>query len=88
MEKENGFINAPNHVISSVNRIKKIHLLIDYQSTLLKIIIFLNEISVRNKVNLITQLIFDSNFSISAITDNCLTIDDSALASQQTPICF
>ena len=44
----------------------------------------LNARSVRNKVNLITQLINDSIFSISAITDTWLTIDDSALASQLT----
>ena len=48
----------------------------------------LNDRSVRNKVDFITQLIIHSNFSISAITETYLTIDDSALASQQTPICF
>ena len=41
--------------------------------------------SVQNKVDLITQLIIDSNYSISGITDTWLTIDDSALASQLTP---
>ena len=48
----------------------------------------LNARSVRNKVNLITQLIIDSNFSISAITETLLTIDDSALASQLIPDYF
>ena len=42
----------------------------------------LNARSVRNKVDLITQLIIDSNCSISAITETWLTIDDSSLASQ------
>ena len=45
----------------------------------------LNTRSVRNKVNLITQLIIESNCSISAITEIWLTIYDSALASQLTP---
>ena len=45
----------------------------------------LNARSVRNKVDLITQLSIDSNCSISAITETWLTIDDSALASQLTP---
>ena len=45
----------------------------------------LNARSVRNKVDLITQLIIDSNCSISAITETWLTNDDSALASQMTP---
>ena len=45
----------------------------------------LNARSVRHKVDLITQLIIDSNCSISAITDTLLTIDDSALACHLTP---
>ena len=45
----------------------------------------LNAISVRNKVDLITQSIIDSDCSISAITETWLTNDDSALASQLTP---
>ena len=45
----------------------------------------LNSGSVRNKVDLITQLIIDSNCSISVITDTWLTIGDSTLASQLTP---
>ena len=44
----------------------------------------INARSIRNKVNLITQLIIDSNFSISAITETWLTTDDSTLASQLT----
>ena len=36
--------------------------------------------SVRNKVYLITQSNIDYNCSISAITETCLTNDDSALA--------
>ena len=47
--------------------------------------LLLNARSVRNKVDLITQLIIDSNFSISAITDTWLTNDESSLASQLTP---
>ena len=42
----------------------------------------LNPRSVRNKVDLITQLMIDYNCSISAITETWLTIDDSTLASQ------
>ena len=45
----------------------------------------LNSRSIRNKVDLITQLIIDSNCSIYVITDTWLTIGDSALASQLTP---
>ena len=45
----------------------------------------LNSRSVRNKVDLIKQLIIDSNCSISVITDTWLTIGDSALASQLSP---
>ena len=45
----------------------------------------LNARSLRNKVDLITQSIIDSNCSISAITETWLTNDDSALASQLTP---
>ena len=41
----------------------------------------LNARSVRNKVDLITQLIIDYNCSISAITETWLIIDDSDLAS-------
>ena len=37
---------------------------------------------------MITQLIIDSNCSISAITETWLTIDASALASQLTPAGF
>ena len=44
--------------------------------------------SVRNKVDLITQLIIDYNYSISAITDTWLTTNDSALSSQLTPYGF
>ena len=40
MGKENGLINGPNYVISSMNRVIKIQLLIDYQYTLLKSILF------------------------------------------------
>ena len=42
---------------------------------------------VRNKVDLITQLIIiiDYNCSIYSITETWLTNDDSALASQMTP---
>ena len=40
IEKENGLINGPNHMIPSMNRVKKIKLLIDYQYTLLKTILF------------------------------------------------
>ena len=73
-----------------MNRVKKIQLLIDYQCTLLKKYYFqlLNARSVRNKVDLITQLIIYSNCSISAIrypTDTWLTIDEYALAYQLTP---
>ena len=39
----------------------------------------LNSRSVRNKVDFITQLIIDSNCSISVINDTWLTIGDSAL---------
>ena len=45
----------------------------------------LNTRSVRNKVDLITQSIIDSNCFISAITETWLTNDDSALASQLIP---
>ena len=48
----------------------------------------LNARSVRNKVYLIIQLIIDSNCSISVITENWLTINDSPLASQLTHDCF
>ena len=48
----------------------------------------LNARSVRNKVDLITQLIIDYNCSISAIIEIWLTIDDSALASQLTTNSF
>ena len=44
----------------------------------------LNSRSVRNKGDLITQLMIDYNCSISVITDNWLTIGDSALDSQLT----
>ena len=86
MGKENCLINCPNHVISSMNRVIKIHLLIDYQFTLLKkySVQLLNARSVRNKVYLIIKLIIDSNYSISAITETWLTINDSTLASQLT----
>ena len=39
-KKENGLINGANHVISSMNRVKKIQLLIVYQCILLKSILF------------------------------------------------
>ena len=45
----------------------------------------LNARLVRNKVDLITQTIIDSNYSISAITKTWLTNDDYAIASQLTP---
>ena len=45
----------------------------------------LNARSVRNKVDFITQLIINYNFSISAINDTWLTTNDSALYSQLTP---
>ena len=45
----------------------------------------LDDRSVRNKVDLIIQLIIDSNRSISAITETWLTIDDSSLASKLIP---
>ena len=71
MEKGNGLINGPNNVIQSMNRVKKIQLLIAR--------------SVRHKVNLITPLIIDSNCSISGITETWLTIDDSDITSKLTP---
>ena len=82
MEKENGLINGPNHVIPSMNRVQ-ILLLIDYRFSLLKMYSFqlLNVRSVRNKVDLITQLIIGYNCSISAITETWLIIDDSDLDS-------
>ena len=40
MENENGLINGLNHLISSMYLVKKIQLLIDYQCTLLKSILF------------------------------------------------
>ena len=47
--------------------------------------LLLNARSVRNKVDLITQLIIEYNCSISAITETWLTNDESAIASQLTP---
>ena len=49
------------------------------------LLVLLNDRSVHNKVDLITQSNIDSNCSISAITETWLINDDSALASQLTP---
>ena len=85
MEKENSLINGTNHVITSMNRVKKIQLLIKYSGRLHGYMVYqcthLNSIlfnysmldndhtAVRNKVDLITHLIIDSNCSISSITE-------------------
>ena len=87
LEKEYSLINGPNHVIHYMNRVQKYPTvdLLPVHSPKKYSFQLLNSRSVRNKVDLITQLIIDSNCSISVITDTLLTIGDSALASQLTP---
>ena len=84
--------HIPNHMIPSVDRVKNIELLNDYlysvHSPRKYSFQLLNDRSVRNKVDLITQSITDTNYSISATTETWLTNDDSALASQLTPSGF
>ena len=63
MEKENSFINGPNHVIHYMNRVKKdpyVDLLLVHSPKKFSFQL-LNSRSVRYKVDLITQLIIDYN---------------------------